>query len=168
MVYLGFLPMQMLLDRGINVSLGADSAAAANSLDMFKEMRVTALIHKGHHANPAIVPAERVLEMATRNGAKTLGMEDEIGSLEPGKKADLIIVDTQRPWFAPHHDIVSQLVYCADGRDVETTIVDGKVLMEDQEILVADERELVEKADEMAEQVLERQGISVTQRFPVR
>ena len=82
MVYLGFVPMQKLLDRGVNVCLGADSAAAANSLDIFKEIRVAALIHKGHHADPSIVPAEKVLEMATINGAKTLAMEKEIGSLD--------------------------------------------------------------------------------------
>jgi 5-methylthioadenosine/S-adenosylhomocysteine deaminase len=168
MVYLGFVPMQELIDRGINVCLGADSAAAANSLDMFKEIRVAALIHKGHHADPSIVAAERVLEMATVNGAKTLAMENEIGSLEVGKKADIIILDTDEPWFAPQHDIVSQLVYCADGKDVETVIASGKILMENQEFQNFDSKEFVQKANEMAQEVFKRQGIVVNQRFPVK
>lgn len=168
MVYLGYIPMQTLLEMGINVSLGADSAAAANSLDMFKEMRVAALIHKGKHADPSIVPAERVIEMATINGARTLGLQDKIGSIEPGKKADVIIVDTDQPWFAPHHDLISQLVYCADGKDTDTVIVGGKVLMENKQFTCADAREIVRKADEMATKVLTRQGIKVNQRFPVR
>jgi 5-methylthioadenosine/S-adenosylhomocysteine deaminase len=168
MVYLGFIPMQTLLDQGVNVCLGSDSAAAANSLDIFKEMRVAALIHKGHHADPSIVPAERVLEMATINGAKTLAWDDEIGSLEPGKKADVIIVDTEQPWFAPHHDIVSQLVYCADGKDTDTVIASGQVVMENKKILIADVQEVVREADRMAANVLKRQGITVKQRYPVR
>jgi len=168
MVYLGYIPMEVLLNMDINIALGADSAAAANSLDIFKEMRVAALIHKGHHADPSIAPAERILEMGTINGARALGLDQEIGSLEVGKKADVLILDTDQPWFAPRHDIVSQLIYCADGKDVETVIASGKILMEEREFLTADSDRIVQQANEMAANVFKRQGIVVHQRYPIR
>ena len=114
--------------RGITVSLGADGAACNNRLDMFEEMRLAAVL-QAMRQQPGVLPARDVLWMATRAGARTLGLEDEIGSIEAGKRADLIVVDRDRPHLAPGPDPYSTLVYAARGSDVRTTIVDGEVLV---------------------------------------
>ena len=112
------------------MSLGADGAACNNRLDMFEEMRLAAVLQAMRTA-PGALPARDVLWMATRDGARTLGLDDEIGSLEVGKRADLIVVDRDRPHLAPGPDPYSTLVYAARGSDVRTTIVDGEVLVDE-------------------------------------
>jgi cytosine/adenosine deaminase-related metal-dependent hydrolase len=129
---LGHRPVVEMRARGITVSLGADGAACNNRLDMFEEMRLAAILQATRKA-PGILPAREVLWMATRAGARTLGREDEIGSLEVGKRADVIVVDRDRPHLAPGPDPYSTLVYAARGPDVRTTIVDGTVLVDDFE-----------------------------------
>jgi len=126
----GIAPVPEMRARGITVSLGADGAACNNRLDMFEEMRLAAIL-QAMRKQPGVLPARDVLSMATRAGAKTLGLEDQIGSLEEGKKADVIIVDRDRPHLAPGPDPYSTLVYAARGSDVRTTIVDGEVLVDD-------------------------------------
>ena len=116
--------------RGITVSLGADGAACNNRLDMFEEMRLAAVV-QAMRRQPGILPARDVVWMATRAGARTLGLDGEIGSLEVGKKADVIVVDRDRPHLAPGPDPYSTLVYAARGSDVRATIVDGEVLVDD-------------------------------------
>ena len=125
----GIAPIPEMRARGITVSLGADGAACNNRLDMFEEMRLAAVL-QAMRKQPGILPARDVLWMATRAGARTLGLEAEIGSLEPGKRADLIIVDRDRPHLATGPDPYSTLVYAARGSDVRTTIVDGEVLVD--------------------------------------
>jgi 5-methylthioadenosine/S-adenosylhomocysteine deaminase len=126
----GIAPVPELRARGITVSLGADGAACNNRLDMFEEMRLAAVLQAMRKA-PGALPAREVLWMATRAGARTLGLEHEIGSLEVGKRADVIVVDRDRPHVAPGPDPYSTLVYAARGSDVRTTIVDGDVLVDD-------------------------------------
>ena len=126
----GIAPIPEMRARGITVSLGADGAACNNRLDMFDEMRLAAML-QAMRKQPGILPARDVLWMATRAGARTLGRETEIGSLEPGKRADLIVVDRDRPHLAPGPDPYSTLVYAARGSDVRTTIVDGELLVDE-------------------------------------
>jgi len=115
--------------RGIGVSLGADGAACNNRLDMFDEMRLAATLQAERHG-PGTLTAKDVLLMATRGGAAALGLDREIGSIEPGKRADLIVVDADAPHLAPGTDPWSTLVYAARGTDVRLTMVDGEVLVE--------------------------------------
>src|SRR6185295_13718229 len=126
----GVAPVPEMRARGITVSLGADGGACNNRLDMFEEMRLAAIL-QAMRRQPGVLPAREVLWMATRAGARTLGLEAEIGSLEAGKKADLIVVERNRPHLAPGPDPYSTLVYAARGSDVRTTIVDGERLVDD-------------------------------------
>ncbi len=137
-------------NAGINVALGTDGPASNNNQDLIEGMKFAACLHKVNKRNPAIITAQDVLEMATINGAKALGLEREIGSIEVGKKADLIIVDMQKPHIAPVHDPVAALVYCANGGDVDTTIIDGKIVMENRQIKTVDEKEIIQKAVDAA------------------
>jgi 5-methylthioadenosine/S-adenosylhomocysteine deaminase len=125
----GVAPVTELRARGVTVSLGADGAACNNRLDMFEEMRLAAML-QAVRCGPGALPARDVLWMATRGGARTLGQDDDLGSIQPGKRADLIVVDRDRPHLATSPDPYSTLVYAARGDDVVTTIVDGEVLVE--------------------------------------
>jgi 5-methylthioadenosine/S-adenosylhomocysteine deaminase len=126
----GIAPVPEMRARGITVSLGADGAACNNRLDMFEEMRLAAVL-QAMRRGPGTLPARDVLWMATRAGARTMGLEHEIGSLEAGKRADVIVVDRDRPHIAPGPDPYSTLVYAARGSDVRTTIVDGELLVDE-------------------------------------
>ncbi len=136
----GIAPVPQMLEKGINVALGTDSAASGGSLDMWKEMRMASYLHR--LKDPRAMPASRVLEMATVNGARALGIN--AGALEPGCLADIIIVDMKKPQFESSNP-VSALVYGAGGCDVKTTIVDGKVLMDDYKVLALDEEKIIEE-----------------------
>ena len=154
----GIAPVVEMRARGITVSLGADGAACNNRLDMFEEMRLAALL-QATRKTPGVLPARDVLWMATRAGARTLGREREIGSLEVGKKADLIVVDRDRPHVAPSPDPYSTLVYAARGTDVRTTIVDGEVLVDGFDPVRVDRNEIVSEARIAAEDLTRRIGI---------
>jgi 5-methylthioadenosine/S-adenosylhomocysteine deaminase len=154
----GIAPVVEMRARGITVSLGADGAACNNRLDMFEEMRLAAILQAMRKA-PGLLPARDVLWMATRAGARTLGREDEIGSLEVGKRADVIVVDRDRPHLVPAPDAYSTLVYAARGHDVRTTIVDGKVLVDDFEPVRVDRTEVVAEARSAAHELATRAGI---------
>jgi len=145
----GIAPVPEMRARGITVSLGADGAACNNRLDMFDEMRLAAVL-QAMRAQPGALPAREVLWMATRSGARTLGLEGEIGSIEVGKKADLIVVDRDRPHMAPGPDPYSTLVYSARGHDVRTTMVDGELLVDDFTPLRADRTEVTVRARQAA------------------
>jgi 5-methylthioadenosine/S-adenosylhomocysteine deaminase len=151
----GLAPVAELRARGISVSLGADGAACNNRLDMFEEMRLAAVL-QAVRKHPGILPARDVLWMATRAGARTLGLENEIGSLEPGKRADLIVVDRDRPHLAPGPDPYSTLVYAARGSDVRTTIVDGEVLVDQFAPLRVDRTQVVVEARAAAHELASR------------
>jgi 5-methylthioadenosine/S-adenosylhomocysteine deaminase len=126
----GVAPIVELQQKGVTVSLGADGAACNNRLDMFEEMRLAALLQAAR-LTPGALTARQALTMATRNGAKALGLEAEVGSVEVGKRADLIVVDASRPHLVPAEDVYSTLVYAARGSDVRTTVVDGDVLVDE-------------------------------------
>src|SRR6516164_10144187 len=154
----GVAPVPELRARGITVSLGADGAACNNRLDMFDEMRLAATL-QAMRRRPGILPARDVLWMATRAGAKTLGLDGEIGSIEVGKKADVIVVDRDRPHLVPGPDPFSTIVYAARGSDVRTTIVDGRVLVDRFAPLHIDRAEAVFEARKAARDLVARAGL---------
>jgi len=141
----GIAPVPEMRARGITVSLGADGAACNNRLDMFEEMRLAAVL-QAVRLRPGALAARDVLWMATRAGAHTLGLDGDIGSIEVGKKADVIVVDRDRPHLAPGPDPYSTLVYAARGSDVRTTIVDGHILVDNFMPLHMDRHQVVSDA----------------------
>jgi 5-methylthioadenosine/S-adenosylhomocysteine deaminase len=154
----GIAPISEMLDLGLNVAIGTDGPASNNDLDMFEEMRLAALLAKVTPKNPTALPAKQALKMATVNGAKALGMSDIIGSLEVGKLADLIAVEAQPTHNIPRFDFnpdapYSQLVYAAKSSDVQHTIVHGKLLMKNRQLLTIDETSLRKEAAAYAEKV---------------
>jgi len=154
----GIAPVPEMRARGITVSLGADGAACNNRLDMFEEMRLAAVL-QAMRQRPGVLPARDVLAMATRAGARTLALEHEIGTLEVGKKADVIVVDRDRPHLAPGPDPYSTLVYAARGSDVRWTIVDGHVLVDDFMPTRVDRSEVAMLARAAARDLATRAGV---------
>jgi 5-methylthioadenosine/S-adenosylhomocysteine deaminase len=155
----GLARVAEMLARRIPVSLGADGAACNNRLDMFTEMRTAALLQKLAHG-PEALPAGRVLRMATIDGARSLGLGKEIGSIEAGKRADVIVVSLNQLHSTPPGDIVSALVYSTVAADVRTTVIDGQVLMRDSELLTMNEASVIEEANREAKSLTERAGIA--------
>jgi 5-methylthioadenosine/S-adenosylhomocysteine deaminase len=146
----GVAPVPEMWEASVPVGLGTDGPASNNSLDMFETMKMCALIHKAYRWDPTIVPAQRVLDMATIDGAKCIGMEKTIGSLEPGKMADIVLVDLQDPNMIPVHNgatIVSDLVYSANGNNVDTTIVNGNVLMANRHFRTLDPPDVIQRVN---------------------
>lgn len=135
--------------KGITVSLGTDSSASNNNLNLFEEIKMVALLHKGVNYNPVVVPADEALRMGTRYGAEALFIGDQTGSLEVGKKADFIMVQTNRAHFHPFHDPISHLVYATSGYDVQDVFVDGKALVRGGELLTLDEEKIIFEANRM-------------------
>jgi len=149
----GTAPVVKYLKAGVALGLGTDGAASNNDLDMFEAMRQTALLQKLVTRDPRALPAATVLELATLGGARVLGMERQIGSLEAGKRADLLIVSMNQARQTPLYDAISHIVYVTRGDDVETTIVNGKVLMEDKRVLTLDEGKVPSEARRIADEV---------------
>jgi 5-methylthioadenosine/S-adenosylhomocysteine deaminase len=149
----GVSPVARMRDAGIHVGLGTDGAASNNDLDMWEEMRLASLLSKVSTMDPTSLPAATVLEMATADGARAIGLDGTVGRLTPGLRADLIQVDLSDPSFLPLYDVVSHLVYVADEQDVTTVVVDGKVLMRDQNVLTIDERQLRSDVERIAERI---------------
>jgi 5-methylthioadenosine/S-adenosylhomocysteine deaminase len=147
----GVAPVPELLSRGVVVGLGTDGCASNNNLDLFQEMDFVAKLHKVHRLDPTVMPAQTVLEMATLGGARALGME--IGSLEVGKKADVILLELNKPHLQPVYNIVSHLVYSATGADVRDVIIDGKLVMENRKLLTLDEGEILYQAKEWGQKI---------------
>jgi 5-methylthioadenosine/S-adenosylhomocysteine deaminase len=144
----GNAPVVELLDAGVTVGLGTDGAASNNNLDMFDEMDAVAKVHKMIKSDPTVMEAKTVLKMATSDGAKILQKPD-IGSLEAGKTADVIVLDLDRPHLTPLYNVYSHLVYSAGGSEVDTVIINGKLIMENRDILSVDEDELIDKAKKL-------------------
>jgi len=154
----GIAPVASMRRRGISVSLGADGAACNNRLDMFEEIRLAATLQAVREA-PGALPAREALWMATREGARALGLEAEIGSIEPGKRADLILVERDRPHLRPDADPWSTLAYAACGSDVRLTMVDGEILMRDFQLVRLDAVEIGNAATVAAAELASRAGI---------
>lgn len=139
-------PVVELLAAGIPVGLGTDGAASNNDLDLFDEMDTAAKLHKFTNADPTALPAETVFRMATIGGARVLNLHDRIGSLEPGKRADIVLLDTRRAGLTPLYNVYSHLVYAAGGGDVSTVLVNGRVVVSDGRVRTVDEAEAMERA----------------------
>lgn len=152
----GISPVSDMLANDVCVSLGTDGVASNNNLDLFQEMKTASLLQKVRTLDPTVLPANKMLEMATINGATALGMEEEIGTIEVGKKADLILVDMKKPHLSPYRNPISHLAYSAEGSDVSTVICDGEVLMRDREVLILDEAEVIEMAENAAEDLISK------------
>ncbi len=150
----GIANIPKYLQAGLNVGLGTDGCSSNNTLNMFKEMTICSFVQKVNAMDPTVLPAEEILKMATIGGAKVLRWDEEIGTLEVGKKADLILVDIDKPHFAPWNNAVSDLVYSAQGSDVKTTIVNGKILMKDYEVLTLDVERIMAETERIARNVL--------------
>ncbi|MBI4263100.1 MAG: amidohydrolase [Acidobacteria bacterium] len=149
----GTAPVPAYLREGVALGLGTDGAASNNDLDMFEAMRLASFLHKLHTGDPRVVNAREALAMATIGGARALGMERSIGSLEPDKRADVIVVGMRGARQTPMYDPISHLVYVTRGDDVQTTIVAGKVLMRNRKVLTLDEASVLSEARDWAEKV---------------
>ena len=139
----GIAPVPELIKQGVTVGLGTDGCASNNNLDLFSEMDTAAKLHKVHAMDPTVVDAVTVLRMATIEGARALGLQDITGSLEIGKKADVIVIDTHKPHLTPMYNAVSHLVYAASGNDVTHSVINGKLVMEDRKLLTLDLDEII-------------------------
>jgi 5-methylthioadenosine/S-adenosylhomocysteine deaminase len=149
----GIAPVPALLKAGVTVGLGTDGCASNNNLDLFSEMDTAAKLHKVNTMDPTVMDAVTVLKMATIDGAKSLGLQDIIGSLEIGKKADVIIIDTRRPHLVPVYNPVSHIVYAAQGSDVQDVIVNGKILLRNKELLAFDMEDILGKVADIASRI---------------
>jgi 5-methylthioadenosine/S-adenosylhomocysteine deaminase len=149
----GVMPVPEMLAAGEPIGLATDGAASDNSLDLFEEMDLAAKLQKVARMDPRALPAKQVVEMATINGARALHLEKIIGSLETGKKADLILVDIGAPHATPMYDVYSELVYASKATDVRTVVIAGNIVMRDRRMLTLDEKEILAKAEEYKKKV---------------
>jgi 5-methylthioadenosine/S-adenosylhomocysteine deaminase len=154
----GIAPVVEMLGRGISVTLGADGAPCNNRLDMFTEMRTAALLQKVSRGADAL-PASQVLRMATRGGARALGLENEIGSLEAGKRADLAVLDLARLHTTPQPEVVSTIVYSAEASDVRDVLIDGQFVLRGGELTTLNERDVIAEASEQHKLLAARSGV---------
>ena len=146
--------MPELLAAGVPVGLGTDGSASNNDLDMWAELRLAALLFKERGRDPTLVPARLALHLATRGGARALGLDHLVGSLEPGKRADVVLVDFDRPHLTPVYDVYSHLAYAVNKADVTTVVVNGRVVVRDHRVTTVDEREVMEKVREVAARIV--------------
>ena len=151
----GIAPVSDMVAQGITVGIGTDGAGSAATLDMFEEVRAAAWLQKLDYGDPSKLPAMEALRMATAGSASLLGIAHEVGTLEAGKKADIILIDLRKPRLQPVHNLSSLLAYCAAGADVDTTIVNGKVLMRGRRLLTIDEDELLKQVSKRARRIVE-------------
>jgi len=144
-----------LLAGGVTVGLGTDGPASNNNLDLFEEMDTAAKVHKLVRSDPTVMPAREVFRMATRGGAKALGLDALVGSLEVGKRADIVLIDVRQPELTPMYDVYSHLVYAIKGAHVKTVVVDGRVILRDRKMTTLDESAVMTKAREIQKRILE-------------
>ena len=149
----GVAPVPDMLKHGVTVGLGTDGCASNNNLDLFQEMDTAAKLHKVHRLDPTVMNAETVLKMATCEGAKALGMGHLVGCLKPGLKADIIILGLNKPHLTPLYHAYSHLVYAAGGADVDTVFINGKLVMENRQLLTINEKEAMTRVRDIAVQV---------------
>lgn len=151
----GTAPVREMLAEGVRLGIGTDGAASNNDLDMFEETLAASLLAKHASGDPTAAPAGAVLELATLGGARALGMEDRIGSLEIGKRGDLVLVGLDSPRLHPLYDPISHLVYAAKGSDVRHVVVEGRVVMRDRKVLTLDQAAVVAEAERLRTKILE-------------
>jgi 5-methylthioadenosine/S-adenosylhomocysteine deaminase len=151
----GVAPVPKLLDAGICVGLGTDGCASNNNLDMFSEMDVAAKLHKVYSRNPTVIDARCVVQMATVGGARAIGLGDITGSLEVGKEADLIIIDTNRPHLVPMYHPASHIVYAVTGSDVRDVIIGGRVVLRNRKVLTINVDDLLAEVQCLGKKIKE-------------
>ncbi|MEK7423334.1 MAG: amidohydrolase family protein [Actinomycetota bacterium] len=161
-----FGKMPEMVQRGINVSIGTDGNNASNYSDLMRATYLVAGLFKDARVDPQMFPAEQAYEMATLGGARTMLMDEEIGALAPGRKADIVLHDTDRPEWRPLLNVMNQLVWSADGRGVHTVLVDGKVVVEGGRCTTIDEEKLWADAQRMGESITARSGLPDRAKFP--
>ncbi len=161
----GFAPIPDMLMAGITVGLACDGPASNNNHNMIHTLKFGALIHKGYHQDPTVMTAEKVLEMATIDGARAIGLEHEIGSIEVGKKADLVVLNFDNFCVNPLHAPLSALVYSALGNEPETVLIDGQIVMQDRQMQTVSEIEVMQRSQHSADSLATRAG---TDRFKQR
>ena len=152
----GVAPVTDMIKQGVNVALGTDGPASNNTQDMFDTLKFAGCLHKVATLQPLAIKTDKIYKMATIDAARAMGLKDQIGSLEPGKKADVIIVDLKKAHITPVHDVLASLIYNAYGSDVDTTIVDGQILMEDGNVITLDEEKILESAQKTADNLRDR------------
>ncbi|MCC6173907.1 MAG: amidohydrolase family protein [Chloroflexi bacterium] len=155
----GRCPVPELIQAGVNVAITTDGTSPKVSFDLFQAMRKAQLVHQLMSRDMFLLPPGKLLEMVTIDAARALGWDDEIGSLEVGKKADVIVVDLRQPHLSPNFMVVHRLIYEAVGNDVETVIVDGRVVMENRAVLTVEEPAVLDRAQEESEKLIERAGL---------
>jgi cytosine/adenosine deaminase-related metal-dependent hydrolase len=156
-----------MVAKGINVAIGTDGNNASNYSDLMRATYLVAGLFKDARTDPQMFPAEMAYEMATLGGAKALRLEDQIGSLEPGKKADVVLHDTDRPEWRPLLNVVNQLVWSADGRGVHTVLVDGRIVVEAYRMTTIDEDRLWEAVQRAGEAITVRSGLPDKAKWPI-
>ncbi len=152
----GIAPIKKMLDAGINVSLGTDGASSNNDLDMWEEMRTASLLQKVATMDPCSIPAYTALQMATVNGAKAIGREGELGILAPGALADILLVNLEKPHLYPHTNLVSELVYSAHSEDVDTVIINGRIVVENRRCLTMNAQEVCQTAQKHIDRLMSK------------
>jgi len=162
----GISPVPDLVKRGVSVGIGTDGCGSNNNLDMIEEMRTAAFLHKLNQKDAPVLPAKTMLKLATIGSATAVGLQNEVGSLEVGKKADLILVDFKKPHLTPFHNVPGHLVYSSFGSDLHTTIIDGKIVMENRQVRTLDEEEVIGKAQREFERLLDKGGWTPTMENP--
>jgi 5-methylthioadenosine/S-adenosylhomocysteine deaminase len=150
----GVAPILALRELGVNVGLGTDGAGSASTLDMFQEMKAAAWLQKNQTGDPTALTAYEVLKMATITGARVLGLEEQVGSLAPGKQADVILIDLEQPHLYPRHDLTSLLAYAASGADVQTVICAGEVVMANRQLRLIDEKQILRESHARAQRIV--------------
>ncbi len=151
----GIAPVPEMIAKGITVGLGTDGCASNNNLDLFGEMDMAAKLHKAHELDPTVMAAQTLIRMATIEGARAIGLEEITGSLEVGKRADLIVIDTNKPHLVPMYNPYSHLVYAASGHDVKHSIIDGNIVMENRRLRTLDLEDIIRRSREKSEKVRE-------------
>ncbi len=152
----GITPVPELMEEGVTVGIGTDGCASNNNLDILEEMDTVAKVHKVRTLDPTVMDAQTVVRMATIDGARVLGLEDQVGSLEPGKRADMIVIDIRRPHLIPMYNVYSHLVYAASGHDVVATLVNGQVLMENRKLTTLDVDAVMEDVNRIAQDIVRK------------
>ena len=150
----GICDVVKLRKNGINVGLGTDGIGSTTTLDMFEEMKTAAYLQKVNTMEPTSIKAYDILKMATIEGARVLGLDNEIGTLEPGKKADMIFIRTDKLHLCPDNDVCTNIVYSANGADVDTVMIDGKIIMQNRKMINLDEKEVMKQVKKIAKRLL--------------
>ena len=156
-----------MLEQGVNLAIGSDAADCSNYADMIRTMYLAAALPKDYRNYAGASCAEDAIEMATINGAKAIGMQNEIGSLEPGKKADVILINMRRPEWYPNYSEVQNLVYSTSGDAVETVFINGRLIMENRKVLTVDENEVMDRCAVLGADLIKRGNIEVPGKWPI-